>query len=278
MDGQLVAALIAAAVAIASAVLGVLNSWKLAPLQSDLEARRDMKVADHQAEVDERSAQQRRIREEVLRWTNPVLDAVNGLASRLDNILHRDLDLALRKHRQDRPVDPDWAVSYDYVLPTTLYLFANYFAWIRLLQERLSFELFESEQMEKRFFAAMWRVSDTLSDWSPDDEIGGGGRDTQVFALQQRAIGEALIQRNTEDPRPMTIPEFLSAYKNKSEPTFNATIEPLRELVDDLERGTKRWGRLSLTLNELQAFREECRALLRRREDGADGSPAESSP
>jgi hypothetical protein len=277
MDAQVVAALIAAAVAIASAVLGVLNSRKLAPLQSDLEARKEMKVADHQAEVDERAAQERRIRDEVLRWTNPVLDAVDGLESRLGNILHDDLDLALHKHRAARPVDPDWAVSYDYVLPTTLYLFANYFAWIRLMQEKLSFELFESKQVEKRFFEAMWGVSKTLGDWWPGI-IGGAGRDTQVFALQQRAIGEALIRRDTEDPRPMTIPEFLSAYNNKKEPSFNATLEPLRELVDGLERGTKRWARLSLTLNELWAFQKECRALLELRGTSADGSPAESSP
>jgi hypothetical protein len=262
MDAQLIAALIAAAVAIASAVLGVLNSRKL---------------ADYQAEVDERTAQQQRIREEVLRWTNPVLDAVDSLESRLDNILNDDLDLALRKHRQDRPVDPDWAVSYDYVLPSTLFLFANYFAWIRLMQEKLSFELFESKQVEERFFEAMWRVSNTLSHWSRD-ELRGAGRDTQVFALQQRAIGEAVIKRDAEDPRPMTIPEFLSAYNNKREPTFNATLEPLRELVDHLERDTKRWERLSRTLNELQAFRKECRALLELRGASTDGSPAERSP
>ena len=123
----------------------------------------------------------------------------------------------------------------------------------------------------------MWRVSKTLSDW-PRDEVDGAGRDAQVFALQQRAIGEALILRDTEDPRPMTIPEFLSAYNNKREPTFNAALEPLRELVDDLERGTKRWARLSLTLNELQAFKKECRALLELRGTSADGSPAERSP
>src|SRR5262245_48629160 len=100
MDAQLVAALIAAAVAIASAVLGVRNSRKLAV---------------YQAEVDERTARQQRIREEVLRWANPVLGAVKGLDSRLDNILNRDLDQALHKDRKNRRVKPDWAVSYDYV-------------------------------------------------------------------------------------------------------------------------------------------------------------------
>lgn len=273
MDAEVVAALIAAAVAIASAVLGVLNSRALVPLQSDLEARRDMKVADHQAALDERTAQEQRIREEVLRWTNPVLDAVDALESRLKNILNDGLHRALHKGRKDRPVNPDWAVSYEYVLPTTLYLFANYFAWIRLLQEKLSFELFESEQVKKRFFDAMWRVSKTLSDW-PRPEVRGWGRDAQVFALQQRAIGEAVIRRDTDRGRPMTIPEFLSAYGNKNEPTFNAILQPLRELLEELERDSQRWARLSLTLTELHAFGEECRALLKLGGPSHDGSPS----
>jgi hypothetical protein len=267
MDAQVVAALIAAAgsgiVAIASGVLGVRNRKRLNEL--------DQELIDHQAEVDERQAQKQRIREEVLRWANPVLGAVTGLESRLDNILNKDLWGALRKDRKNRRVKPDWAVSHDYVLPTTLYLFANYFAWIRLLQEELSFELFESEQVEKRFFDAMWRVSGTLSKW-PWAQVRGAGTDAQVFALQQRAIGEAVIRRETESARPMTVPEFLSAYGNKDEPTFNAILEPLRELVQDLERETKRWARLSLTLTELHAFGDECRELLKLRETSPDGS------
>ena len=213
MDAEVVAALIAAAVAIASGVLGLLNQRRL----NDLDTEGKKKVIDHQAIVDERASEKERIREQVLRWTNPVLGAVEGLESRLDNILNKDLDQALHKDRKNRRVKPDWAVSYDYVLPTTLYLFANYFAWIRLLQEKLSFELFESEQVKKRFFDAMWRVSETLSEW-PHPGVHGGGRDAQVFALQQRAIGEAVIRRDTESARPMTVPEFLSAYGNKTSP------------------------------------------------------------
>lgn len=276
MDAEVVAALIAGAVAIASAVLGVLNSRALAPLQSDLDARRDKEVAEHKVELDEQTRAKDRLREEVLRWTNPVLDAVKGLESRLSNILSDQLHEALHRSRKDRPVDPDWAVSYDYVLPTTLYLFANYFAWIRLLQEKLSFELFESEQVKTRFFDAMWRVSNTLSEW-PREEVRGSGCDAQVFALQQRAIGEAVIRRDTESPRPMTVPEFLSAYGNKDEPTFNAILEPLRELVEDLERGTKRWARLALTLTELHAFGDECRDLLKLREASLDASGVTTS-
>jgi hypothetical protein len=48
-------------------------------------------------------------------------------------------------------------------MPSTLFLFAEYFAWIRLLQERLSFELFESQETKDRFFAAIWGVTKALA-------------------------------------------------------------------------------------------------------------------
>jgi hypothetical protein len=264
MDAQVVAALVAAAgsgiVAIASGGLGLRNQRRL----NELDTEREKEVADHKAALEERAGEKQRIREEVLRWTNPVLDAVDALKSRLDNILNDDLYLALRHGRKARPVDPDWAASYDYVFPSTLYLFANYFAWIRLVQEKLSFELFESEQVKERFFEALWRVNKALASW-PQPEVVGRGRDAQVFALQQRAIGEAVIRRDLESPRPMTVPEFLNAYDNKDDPTFNTLLGPLRELLEDLEPETKRWARLSLTLSELRAFGDECRTLLRLR-------------
>ena len=103
--------------------------------------------------------------------------------------------------------------------------------------------------------------------------VDGWGRDAQVFALQQRAIGEAVIRRDAENARPMTVPEFLGAYGNKNEPTFNAILEPLCGLVEGLEPGTKRWARLSRTLTELDAFGLECRELLKLRETRADRSP-----
>src|SRR5262245_58028294 len=133
-----------------------------------------------------RERRQERIRDEVLRWANPILGAVRGLESRLDNILDDYLYLALdREADEARPVDRDWAIGYQYAMESTLFLFAEYFAWIQLLQERLSFELFESQETKDRFFDAIWDVSKSLSNY-PSDNVFGNGWDAQVFALQQR--------------------------------------------------------------------------------------------
>jgi len=124
----------------------------------------------------QREARQERIREEVLRWTNPILGAVEGLESRLENILNDGLYLALdpRHAGEKRPAHLDWAASYNYTMPSTLFLFAEYFAWIRLLQERLSFELFESQDTKDRFFAATWSVTKALASWPRAGIVGKG--------------------------------------------------------------------------------------------------------
>ena len=209
-----------------------------------------------------REARRERIRQEVLRWANPILNSVEGLESRLDNILDDDLYVALspRTAGVARPVAPDWAVSYEYVMPSTLFLFAEYFAWVRLLLERLSFELFESHQSQERFFDAIWDVTKSLSSW-PKAEVVGGGDDAQVFALQQRAIGELVIERDRETPRILTYPEFLNALE--SDARFASLFEPLRSFLEGLEPGTKRWSRLEATMTTLQALARECRVLLR---------------
>lgn len=72
---------------------------------------------------------------------------------------------------------------------------------MQLLRERLSLELFASQQSHRRFVDATWEVTDALSDWPLKHDPGqeqaeSEENDTQVFALQQRAIGELVIKRD----------------------------------------------------------------------------------
>jgi hypothetical protein len=261
MEVELAVALISGGIAVASWLYSYRTQRSLVMLQDRLDKERQQELARYEARLEEQSERKERIREEVLRWANPVFGAVQGLERRLDNILNDNYYLALRETDEERPVDPDWAVSYEYALPTTLFLFAEYFAWVRLLQERLSFELFESEETKERFFAAMWQVSKALSSW-PKEEVTGSGPDAQVFALQQRALGELVIQRGAGDPRPMSLPEFLEAY-GAGRDAFPVLLKPLRDLVEDVRPKTKRWARLSLVHKELREFEDECKRLLR---------------
>ena len=144
-------------------------------------------------------------------------------------------------------------------MESTLFLFAEYFAWIRLLQERLSFELFESQEARDRFFAAVWEVSEALSLW-PDPNIDAEGADVQVFVLQQRAIGELVIRREADAPRVVGYAEFLAL--RDTDPRFGRVLAPLSSLLEGVEPDTKRWQRLARTREALAGLRVRCDQLL----------------
>lgn len=217
-----------------------------------------------------REAKKERIREEVISWANPILGAVKSLQSRLGNVLDDGLWQALDPDFaiEDDDELADWAVSFDYVMPTTIFLFADYSAWIRLLEQRLSFELFESEETKDEFFKSIWAVKDALGNW-PLEEIEDGdsreeiedrGRDTQVFALQQRAIGELMIQSSSDGTKTLSLPDFLAAYD--SDPSFRRQLEPLRALLESLECNGKRWNRLRATSRALADLHRACERVL----------------
>jgi hypothetical protein len=238
MSDELVWLLITTAVALAA---GGISGWVSAAYQ-----RREQK--------------KERIREEVLRWANPVLDTVRSLESRLRNILKDDLYLALnpRVAKKPRPVREDWAIDYKYTLESTTFLFAEFFAWFWRLRQELSLELFESQEAKKGFDDALWAVARSLSDWPAD--LGDNGTDAQVFVLQQRAIGEFLIQRDGEELRVAGYPEFLRLQESSSQ--FVHVLVPLKILLEGLQPDTKRYRRLQNTHEALGALRVQAEALL----------------
>jgi hypothetical protein len=206
-----------------------------------------------------REQRQERIRLEVLRWANPILGSVRSLRSRLENILDQDLYVALDR-KAKWSLSEDWAMDRVYAVESTLFVFAEYFAWVQLLHERMSFELFESEETKDKFFNAVWKVSGALSKW-PDSRVKGKGRDAQVFVLQQRAIGELLIVRDGENPRVLGYADFL---ERRNKPPLKDMLAPLDALLSGLEKGTKRWQRLQNTRTALVELEQRCNMLLGR--------------
>jgi hypothetical protein len=206
------------------------------------------------------AARKDRIRGQVIQWANPILGSVKGLESRLNNILSDDGYLALSKETQSQ-VNKEWSITYDYFEPTTIYLFAQYFCWIELFEENLSFELFTKHPEKDAFLRKVREVERTLSEY-PMKELSDltGNGDRQVFRLQQRAMGESLARQETSGPRCMRVSDFLNKWK---EPDFNHGFSPLTQFVDELRPDDKyRWRRLQLMKNALQKLREECEHLL----------------
>jgi len=214
------------------------------------------------ARIKARSEKQERVRQEIVRWANPILASVRELESRLDNILEDDGYLALSQNYATH-VNPNWSITYDYFMPSTLFLFGQYFAWVRMLQEELSFELFESQEQEKSFFDAVYKVGKALSSFPPrylPPGVRCSGQDTQVFILQQRVIGELMTLRD-DGRRCMGYPEFL---KKLSDPEFKQHLEPLRTLLEELRPDNEcRWKRLTAAHQALVELDSSCTQLLK---------------
>jgi hypothetical protein len=199
-----------------------------------------------------------RIRSEILAWANPILDAVNGLESRLRNILTTKGYEALEPGVSFR----EWSVTYDYFLQSTLFLFGQYFCWTQMLRQELSFEIFRSQKEMQDFFTKVDKVNSRLSDFPPvidGGEYDGTGKDAQVFRLQQRAMGEMLASRRGSRRACHSYAFFLTKLSDQN---FSSAFEPLRKLLDKLQPGDRRWKRLEDTHTALLELEAECNRLL----------------
>lgn len=203
---------------------------------------------------------QDRVRQEIIKWTNPILGAVESLRHRLENVIERDGYLALSKEGASK-IDVNWSIDYDYFMPSTLYYFGQYFAWVQMLREELNFELFQIQATKDTFLAAIEAVTKALSHFSLNGSCPG--QDTQVFRLQQRAIGELLIVRENGNRRCISYPDFLNSLSSSP---FEQQMKPLKALLEGISPTPKnncRWVRLNVTHAALVELETHCNALLR---------------
>lgn len=209
--------------------------------------------------LDDDKQRNERIRREMVRWANPVLASVRDLQSQLRNIHEHGGYLAMGKDFTEL-INPNWSISYEYFMSSVPFLFGQYFAWVQMLQDELNFELFDTQIEKDSFFNAIHNVTRALSSFPPVIHYDCIGKDTQVFALQQRAMGELLIIREGECKRCMSYPEFISKMSNEQ---FQYHFQPLIIFLDGIRPDDDcRWNRLKTTIDSLGALEKVCKDLL----------------
>ena len=205
-------------------------------------------------------ARKERIREELLRWSNPILGSVKELRDRLKNILEDEGYLALSSNYRNN-IDPNWSITHVYFLSSTVYLFCQYFCYLELLREQLRFEIFQDHEEKDNFFRKSGEVGRALSSFPHKalDSLPQEG-DMQVFRLQQRMLGEIVTVRDGDVDRCMRYSEFVPKW---NEPNSNGAFEPLVMFLKDLsETDMRRWGRLELMKTALDDLYEACKLLI----------------
>jgi hypothetical protein len=241
-------------------LLEVKNKFELDLLNEKSTADKGIILFQHSLESG--AASDERIRRELVAWANPIQDAVKGLNSRLHNILDPKEQGYLALDPKTAKDDPNWSIDHEYFLTSTLYYFGQYFAWIRMLEEELNFEIFRSHDQKGEFFRHVILVSKALGDYHSSSPYAGTGNDTQVFRLQQRAIGEALAIREGKRRACMPYNVFATRKRDTADTMVLPFLAPLIHLVDCLKPGERRYARLEAVWTALRGLEQNCQQLL----------------
>jgi hypothetical protein len=189
--------------------------------------------------------------------------AVKDLLHRLDNILS-DYGHGPLAADWDATKPEAWSNTHEYFMASTLYLFSRYFARVEILRDRLGADQYIPERDKDSLQNGLRSVTGALSDFPASYNTDGClGDDTQVFAWQQTAMGEVLIQRGQDGTTVSSYPEFLDAHTKAG-----AHLEPLRAMLLDLApipEGNCRWLRLATIRDALVQVRQECERILKMR-------------
>jgi hypothetical protein len=226
----------------------------LAAFRQNLQHEHDLELAQYTSQLAARSKSSERILREITAWANPIQDAAKSLHGRLDNILNQQGYKALHPEYSN----PDWRITYEYFTRSTAYVFGQYFCWINMLRLEMSFELFSTQADKVALFDKINAVSKALADYDPPIYTGTG-HDSQIFRIQQQAMGELLSARRG-GRRACRGPAFFDSKKN--DPQYRAAFQPAFNLIDKLEPGEKRFERLKVTLAALKELVDHCDKLL----------------
>lgn len=211
---------------IVALISGFISSW----LYYTFIKRKELKETK---KLELEKSKKERVNLEIIRWANPIHRSVQGLHYRLRFILEKGGYTDFKSGNK----------KYDYMMNSTLFYFAQYFAWIELLQEELNIEIFQSQVQETEFFNSIIDVGKTLSRYPPGYECKG--EDIRIWSLQQRAIGEMMLVKEGDQKRCMNYVEFLKVIKN---PDFFEFFLPIKLFIDGIDRDNPdhncRWQRL----------------------------------
>ena len=165
MDASIIVAMIAGAVSLTAACFAYVSQRRVALLNADIEERR-------------RTRTKRELADELMaRYRDPLLTAVFDLQSRLYGIAA--LDFMRRYHAEGDEA------SRRYAIENTLYVVAEYLAWVEIIRREIQFLDLGEEAANERWVTAINCVRDVFASHGMDPVL-------HIFRGDQRAIGEVM--------------------------------------------------------------------------------------
>jgi hypothetical protein len=163
----IIVAVVSGVVSLAAAAIALVSNRGVARLSSELEERRRLATKHEQAE------------ELRARYRDPLIAAVFDLQSRLYNIVAQDFLSHYVSHQRDGES------ARRYAIDNTLFLLAEYLAWVEIIRREIQFLDLGEELANRRWLQALEQVRDVLARDDLDPVL-------RLFRGEQRAIGETM--------------------------------------------------------------------------------------
>lgn len=206
MDPAIIIALIALAGSLVSTVATVFGA-------PTLQARREAKAV-------------------LERYREPLLAAAYELQARLHNIL--------RNRFLERYAHGNEGIKQDAALKSTLYVFAQFFAWREVIRQEIQFLRFSRDEDTRQIARLLRDIEETFL---RDDR----GDQFMIWRVEQRGLGERMITTSDGKPRSLGYSAFI-----QQRATMGEWLDPLeRDLKNLQDEGRNRLTEIQHLLLDL---------------------------
>ncbi|ERN42502.1 hypothetical protein KR51_00008180 [Rubidibacter lacunae KORDI 51-2] len=194
--------------------------------------------ADFQNERDERLAKQQS--EKVLsKFRAPLLQAAYDLQSRIFNILKLEFLPTFYSNGSD--------LEQEYAVENTVFLLAQFLGWTELIRQEIQFLDLRSDEETRKLRS----LQDSIFTRLRTDKFGQGFR---LFAGEQRAVGELMIDRTGELPRCIGFATFLTDRNPNLDRWLDLLREDVKKMAADVKPYEKRLISIQHSLIDLLEF------------------------
>jgi hypothetical protein len=173
MQAEITVALVAAGVAFGTTIVTQVGQTMLAKKQHS----RD----DRQASIKE----ERELERVLKTYRDPLLSAADSFQSRLYNMVGKSLFSSAGRENDIQPSGRSYAVE------STLYIVAEYLGWREILRREIQYIDAGNSEVTRRINTMLEHITKTLAQNPPLF-----GSEFQLYRVEQRAIGELVIEPN----------------------------------------------------------------------------------
>ena len=203
MDAKVLAAIIAAGVAVLSAIISIIGQFRIAKFKASLERDREIRAKKQQAE------------EILSKYRDPLVYAAFELQSKLFNILKQGLLQVYYTNGTE--------LEREYTLQNTIYVIAQYLCWREIIKREIQYLDLGEIEATRKLADLMQRIESLFLTDSLNPVF-------RIFRGEQRAIGEKMITR--EDAKPTCL--GYASFVESEDASFRRWFKKLEDDIDTL--------------------------------------------